>query len=70
MATARSELVVAARALDCDGLHRSDALLLRAADHLARGVGAGTAAEELAQAQQAMRAAVDVALQRGGCKSS
>ena len=67
---ARSELVVAARALDCDGLHRSDALLLRAADHLARGVGAGTAAEELAQAQQAMRAAVDVALQRGGCKSS
>ncbi len=68
--SARSELVVAAGALECDGLKRADALLLDAANLLARGVGSGSAADELVQAQQAMRGAVDVALQRGGCRSS
>lgn len=62
---ARSELIVAAPALACDGLRRADARLQEASVAIARGVGTGAAAEELGAAQQALRTAVDEALDRG-----
>ena len=55
---ARSELVVAARGGGCDGLRRAETGLTDVAAVLARGVGAGSAADELRQAQAALQAAV------------
>lgn len=61
---ARSELVLSSVTRACDGVRRADLALGATAALLARGVGDGSAADELRQAQAVMRGAVDDALRR------
>ncbi|MFI5244123.1 MAG: tetratricopeptide repeat protein [Gemmatimonadales bacterium] len=55
---AQSELAVAAKARSCPGVRRADEALIGSAAVLARGVGTGSAADELRDAQVKLRAAV------------
>jgi hypothetical protein len=58
----RSELVVASVSRACDDARRSDAGLARVRTILDRGVGTGTAADELHAAQDTLRTAIDAAV--------
>ena len=56
---ARSELVLAAKTRDCAEIRRADAALGSSSSAIERGVGASDSAQELKQAWDAMRSAVD-----------